>query len=107
MTFLKYGVSIQGMRPEMLLGVMVAIEAYRERGYDTVITSATDGKHSATSLHYAGCAVDLRTKHLEDPQEAEDIAGQLRRALAPHFDVVVEPDHIHLEYQPRRPINAS
>ena len=95
------------MRPEMLLGVMEAIEAYRERGYDTVITSATDGKHSATSLHYAGCAVDLRTRHIADQQEVEDIASQLRRALAPHFDVVLEEDHIHMEYQPRRPINAA
>lgn len=97
---LKAGVSPMGIRPELLLGVMVAAGVYSERGYECVVTSLVDGKHSQTSLHYAGCASDLRTYHVPEGDRAE-IVAEIKQRLGKHYDVLLEDDHIHLEFQPR------
>ncbi len=97
---LKGGVRITGIRPELMVGMMAAQKVYDGLGYDLVVTSAVDGKHSPTSLHYSGCAIDLRTRHM-----AVNVAIQARdkiaAALPDDFDVILEPSHIHLEWQPR------
>ena len=96
----KNGVCITGIRPEILFGLMAAQNVYGNLGYDLIVTSVVDGKHSPTSLHYSGCAVDLRTRHMavDDIKQARD---QIAAALPNDFDVVLEPTHIHLEWQPR------
>lgn len=66
---LKPGVRLAGLRPEMLVALMAAERAFADLGADLVITSALDGRHSPTSLHYTGCAVDLRTRDLS-PRDA-------------------------------------
>lgn len=88
-----------GMRPELILAVMAAKDVYDNLGVDFVITSINDGKHSQTSLHYAGCAFDLRIWNIENPVR---VANNIRAKLNIHYDVVLEPTHIHIEYQPRR-----
>jgi len=97
---IKEYVNLTGIRPEMLIALMAAQEAYRKRSAEVIITSALDGQHSATSLHYAGCAVDLRTRHLRGTQ-AQEIADELNAALGQQYDVIYEGNHIHIEYQPR------
>ena len=62
MLFLKPGVRITGMRPEILLAAVAAMEAYRAAGHDLMVTACVDGKHMTGSLHYAGAAIDLRLK---------------------------------------------
>ncbi len=57
-------------------------------------------KHSATSLHYAGAAVDLRTKDMGGA-EAKRAHKMLQEALPEDFDVILEGNHIHMEWQPR------
>lgn len=95
----KKRIEVQGMRPELLFALVVADTVYRENGRDLVVTSVTDGKHSETSLHYSGCAADLRTNVF--PEGADLVAKQIRDGLTNDYDVVLESDHIHLEYQPR------
>lgn len=99
---IKPGASLLGLAPQMIVALIAAESAYKRRGADLVITSGSDGHHSLTSLHYAGHAIDLRTRNLK-PGEAGDIARELKEALGEHFDVVLESDHLHLEYQQRRP----
>jgi len=99
---LKSGVKVAGMRPELVLAMIVAESAYRERGYDCIITSVMDGRHSIKSKHYAGQAFDCRTRHLPDQSAIETVAGAIRKALAPHYDVIIESDHIHVEFDPKR-----
>lgn len=99
---IKAGVKIVGLRPEMILGIMVVASVYADFGYDFVITSALDSKHSNTSLHYIGCAIDIRTKHLP-PGVATAIKNAIKEALTSDFDVILESNHIHLEFQPRNP----
>ena len=68
-----------------------------------VITSASDGKHGPNSLHYKGKALDLRTKNLR-PEQVHPVYVALNEALSPGgFDVVLETDHIHVEFDPKEP----
>lgn len=98
---LKEGVRSVGIRPEIALAASVSASVFETFGHDCIITSLTDGTHSATSLHYAGSAMDLRIRHL--PQGAtQKIVDVLSEALGPDYDVVLESDHIHLEFQPRK-----
>lgn len=101
MISLKPGVTLTGIRPELLVGIMVAQGIFRESGLDTILTSVTDGRHSSTSLHYSGCACDLRTRHIPNRIITKSIADAIREALGHHFDVILETDHIHMEWQPR------
>lgn len=65
-----------------------------------VITSGRDGEHSATSLHYEGRALDVRTRTLTGPQQ-EQVATALRTELGADWDVVIEKHHIHIELDRR------
>ncbi len=97
---LKPGVRLTGIRPELLLAVMTAEGAYSKAGHDLVVTSCVDSKHKAGSLHYAGAAADLRTRDV--PADAvQTIIAEIRDALGADFDVVLEQDHLHIEYQPK------
>ena len=95
---LKEGVKLHGLQPQMILALFAALDAYGDD--DVIITSANDSVHSKTSLHYAGAALDLRTRHLN--RDPEEIASHMRAVLGEDFDVIAERDHIHVEYQPRR-----
>lgn len=96
----KEGVKVQGIRPELLLAMIVSEQVYNQHGYTYIVTSLLDGKHSVTSLHYSGCAVDSRTRHIE-PEHRKVIADQIRDKLTKDYDVVLELSHLHIEYQPR------
>lgn len=96
----KMGVDPWNVCGELLLAISVAQGVYEEYGFDCVITSLFDGKHGANTLHQRDgiCrAVDLRINHL--PNELiVPIHTDIRTALPGCYDVVLEKDHIHLEY---------
>ena len=97
---LKPGVRLAGIRPEILVAVMAAERAYNRAGYELVVTSCADSKHSRGSLHYAGAAVDLRTRGV--PADViQAIVAEIRESLGADFDVVLEDTHLHVEYQPK------
>ena len=98
---LKKGVKLLGIRPELLIAIQIAEGIYTEHGQELVITSVCDGKHSFTSLHYSGNAVDFRTRYF-DEQTILNVALALQTSLTKDFDVVIEPTHLHIEYQPRK-----
>ena len=98
---LKKGVKIRGVVPELAF-MMPAINDIVSQ-YDTiegcVITSVTDGKHGKGSRHYIGCAMDIRTRNMTSPQQLACKLA-LKVDLGNDFDVVLESNHIHLEYDP-------
>ena len=97
----KPGVSVAGAEPEILYGMIVVQEVFREHRCEMVVTSVTDGTHSPGSLHYIGHAFDLRLYNI--PQATLDaIIAQCRERLPGSFDVVIESDHIHIEHQPKK-----
>lgn len=102
MLFLKPGVRIAGLRPELLLAVVAAERVYEEAGHDLTITACVDGKHTAGSLHYAGAAIDIRTRDIP-LADVQKLIARIKTCLGEDFDVVLETDHLHLEYQPKQP----
>jgi hypothetical protein len=102
---IKGGVTLHGLSPQMLLAVIAVKDIYDRRGKDVVLTSGNDGKHSVNSKHYVGNALDFRTNNLDDPTlEGPIIANELNKALGRDYDVLFEGDHIHIEYDPKRPV---
>lgn len=67
---------------------------YSSKGYDLYITSLREGNHSPGSLHYNGNAFDIRKV---DKISATDI----QNVLGKDWDVVSEPSHMHIEYDPK------
>lgn len=102
---IKDGVKINGVKPEIVLALLVIQPIFRRFGYDMVITEVTGAKHSRGSLHYVGLAADLRSKHLSN-EHKNLILIQAQAALGPEFDIILEArnqdnEHYHLEYQPK------
>jgi len=97
---LKKGVNVQGIRPEMILAIIAAQAIFGREEEILIITSIVDGEHSVTSLHYTGCAIDIRTRNLT-PVQQKAITKQLKLALGKDYEVILEKTHIHIEYQPR------
>lgn len=98
---LKDNVKLQGITPELLIGILIAERIFDKYKYELIITSAVDSKHSATSLHYAGNAADFRIRHISDKSIITQIVQEIKSSLTQDFDIILEPDHIHLEHQPR------
>jgi len=93
-------VCLIGVQPVMARGAMKLAGVYRQRGYFPVITSAVDGVHSPTSLHYRGLALDFRTRTVP-ADERQALRDAIAKALGPDFDVVLESDHLHVEWDPK------
>lgn len=89
---------------------------YRNWGSELTVTSGseTDARHGKTSLHYAtpSQAVDTRTWEVgKIPSAATQYTDIKAEAVAycqskdiptDWIDVILESDHIHIEYQPKR-----
>ncbi len=97
---LKAGVRIRGITPEMAFVMPIIESVYLEYGTEAVITSVSEGRHMRGSKHYTGCAVDVRTRTVDTEHHAP-LCASLRGALEEDFDVVLERDHIHIEYDPK------
>ena len=97
---IKPGVDVRGIQPEILLARIIAGEIFARYGVACIITSVLDGKHGMDSKHYVGQAIDLRTRHM-DERLWPIVAEELNKALGPQYDVVLESDHIHVEYDPK------
>ncbi len=102
---LKPGVSARGISPELLLGIMVLDAIYKNvTGADAVVTSLRDGTHHRASKHYRGDGADFRTIQASiTPDTAERIRAEARAQLGKDYDIVVEGNHIHLEFDPKGP----
>lgn len=99
----------------LFLGYLFALdEAYRQYDTELTITSGSEltTKHSRTSLHYAGRAVDTRTWTIErfdlDAEAQHRIAVNIKNiylgALGlpdDTIDIVLESTHMHHEWQPK------
>ena len=106
MIHIKEGVKLNGLSVQALLAVQVANSLWHHQwpDLDLVITSGTDSKHGRASKHYIGNAIDLRTHTLPGGSmgEAATRARQwLADALGSEYDVVLESDHIHIEWDPK------
>ena len=101
MLLLKAGVRITGMRPEILLAAVAAERVYDEAGHDFTITACVDGKHMVGSLHYAGAAIDVRTRDIP-LADVQKLIARIKACLGDDFDVLLEVDYLHIEFEPKQ-----
>ena len=93
--------------PQTLIAMEVAADIYEIAVQKTlVITSVNDSDHMVSSLHYKGLAFDCRTRDLT-PMQISVIVRMLKEALTSEFDIVLESDHIHIEYDPKHEVKAA
>jgi len=95
---LKLGVDISRLKRPIRKALNKIEAVYREHGEEAVITSTYEGNHMPSSLHYANLAVDIRLP----TKDKEKIAKQLKERLGDKYDVILEHNHIHIEYDPKR-----
>ena len=96
----KEGVNVLGVKPEIILAIMVCESIYKKYGIEMVITSITDSKHSTFSRHYQGFAFDLRTRNIPSEQTQEKMLAEIQSSLTKDFNVINEGDHFHIGYKP-------
>jgi hypothetical protein len=106
MLTLKPDVRITGLRPEIILAIVAAERAYAEIGCELMLTSGIEGQHGRGSLHFAGCAVDFRTQNVP-ADKLQPLVEKIRYALGADFDVVLEKNHCHVEWQPKQPLTHA
>ena len=94
---LKPGVDISRLaRPirRVLCPLDSLFDKYKE---ELVITSTYGGNHLPCSLHYANLAIDIRLPK----KNLKEIVTEIKDILGKDYDVVLERDHIHIEYDPK------
>ena len=89
-------VRMQGVRPELVLALVVIADLAHLVGTVLVVSAICNGEHMRNSLHYVGAAVDFMTGL--DVGRAEWVE-ELRSRLGHEYDVIDEGTHIHVEYQ--------
>jgi hypothetical protein len=94
---IKPGVILRGLDRGMHPAIDKASRIWRHHGRTLVITSGLDGRHSQGSRHYSGRALDFRSRDLERSARNR-VVRELRRVLGRDFLVLLEKDHIHVEY---------
>ena len=98
---IKPGVDLRPLVPQMAIAYTIACRIYREQANQVcVISSGAEGEHGVNSLHPLGKALDFRIRTLTVVQR-QSILLALRTALGAQFDVVLEPTHLHCEFQPK------
>jgi len=105
---LKDGVRIHGIRPEVVLGVLIVKEVLEHFGSDLVVTSCIDGNHpvSGPNTHYQGLAFDVRSHNVKE-EDKQSVTSKLKECLGPDFFVLFENpgqpgEHWHIAYHPQR-----
>lgn len=98
----KAGVNCYGLHPRIWSAIMLTASlVHQTAGKECVITSLCDGVHSPNSYHYLLGAFDARTRHLTE-EEQEGVTQRLARKLGDQWDVVLESDHLHVEFDAGR-----
>ena len=93
---LKAGVDISRLKREIRRSLPIAAAVLASFGEELTVTETYGGVHGEGSLHYSDDAYDMR----RPPENAMLIVSQFRANMGTAFDVVLEVDHIHVEYDP-------
>lgn len=98
---IKDGATLQGLKLVMRPVLQAAERIWRNHGQEMVVTSGTDGAHSAGSLHYYGYALDFRTRYFEEKirhKVFRELSDDLRKKNR-DYCVIWHSTHIHVEYR--------
>jgi len=62
---------------------------------------------SSKSKHYRDQALDFRISTIPNTEILNKIVSMVKSTLGPNYDVVLESDHIHIEYDPGTAFGTS
>lgn len=91
------------MHPQLARGLWILCTIiHGETGKIPVVTSIWDGHHSENSLHFIGCAADVRSKNLNGDEKHRVLHKTISR-LGTDYDLILEAEgeaneHYHLEW---------
>jgi hypothetical protein len=85
------------LRKEIRYALQVCSFVYMHRNGELVLYHTDDGEHMEGSLHYKNRAVDVSLPS----QDVDAIVEEIRLFLEPEYDVIVESDHLHVEWDPK------
>ena len=95
---IKLGVSVEKLSHNIRRALGLVEEAHlRLAGEEAVITSTYEGNHGPGSLHYGNEGIDFRRAK----KSFSEIAASLKTSLGANYDVAVEGDHLHVEWDPK------
>lgn len=89
--------------PKLWIGLCTLVETiYEVSGEKAIVTSMWDQEHADDSLHYCGCAADVRSHTLNEDQK-DLVLRRVRTALSTEYDIIIEfrggsNEHFHLEW---------
>jgi len=93
---IKAGVDISRLQPKIRKRLkQIETIVWNVINEELIITSTYEGDHGASSLHYADSAIDIRRSNKPDK-----IVMEIKLALGKDYDVILENNHIHIEYDP-------
>lgn len=75
---------------------------YASNDQEAEIVHVMDGKHHKGSRHYVGLAADIRIWYIPAGRLKEFVEF-IQKQLGMDYDVILEKDHIHLEFDPKYP----
>ena len=102
---LKDGVQLDTLREPMWQVIYIASRVRRLLGESWLtVTDAVAPRSNPRSLHPEGLALDFRSSDLRD---ARKFAQVLAWALGPSYKVILETDHIHVEFVIRGPTDSA
>lgn len=89
-------------RPEIERARRMVVDVWKRYGYTVTVTSGEEpyASHATQSLHYQGLAEDYRTRDIA-PSKLADMVSDVRSRLGSDYDVVLESDHLHIEFDPK------
>ena len=94
----KQSCRVGGTQPEMIIALLLIEPVLNEYAQELVWTEGTGGKHSDTSRHYSGNAIDVRTWKLQEDGTEEECADKLRTALGTEYRVIIHDTHFHIMF---------
>lgn len=98
---IKPGVTFADTMPATTRRMIDAAEyVFGQYNIVPVITSGNDGVHRDGSFHYTGDALDFRRWDADRAGVLPAVLTGLRYYLGDDYDVILESDHIHIEFDP-------
>ena len=108
MYYIPKGASIRGLRPEILHACDIVGEVFQSEGFKAELSpnGEAGGTHGVGSLHYVFLACDFRT-YMVPVERRSYLISKIKEILGDEYDVILEKDHIHIEFQPKGPLNGN
>lgn len=101
MAMLKIKAGVEPYRLMILIAAVANVAQTLLYPKEVVITSGIDGVHKEGSKHYSLNAIDVRLNNFPTAKSKLIFQDQIKARLGAGYDVVLEPDHLHIEYDPK------